>query len=84
MDRTVPAGAALPHVYLVLGHLSRALNRLAKGKPGQTLCARIAAANGTRCRFCRLVGWFTTPDHCADELARWNRRGTAAAARLGR
>ncbi|MFU0504105.1 hypothetical protein [Pseudaminobacter sp. NGMCC 1.201702] len=72
----------MERAYRVLGSLSRVLNRLAKGKSGQTLCARIAASHGTDCLFCRLVALATSPDHCADELARWNRRGTSAAMRL--
>ena len=57
-----------------LGRLSRWLNRLAGGEPGQTLCARIAAARGDRCRFCRWVACFTEPNHCALELARWREK----------
>lgn len=66
----------------LLGRLSRLLNRVTGGQPNQTLCARIAGSHGTQCRFCRWVGRFTSKDHCALELARWQRRGTAAAKRL--
>lgn len=54
-----------------LGRLSRLLSRATGGLPNQTLCARIAAARGPRCLFCRIVGRLTEPSHCADELARW-------------
>lgn len=68
MDRTFVGG------FMQLGRLSRWLNRLAGGEPGQTLCARIAAARGDGCRFCRWVARFTEPNHCAIELARWRER----------
>jgi hypothetical protein len=66
----------------VLGRLSRAMNRAAGGADGQTLCARLAEQHGSRCLFCRLVSWVTEPDHCANELAAWQRRGTTAAKML--
>ena len=56
-----------------IGRLSRWLNRLAGGEPGQTLCARVAARD-VDCRFCRWVARFTEPNHCALELARWKAR----------
>lgn len=65
-----------------LGRLSRVLNRVMGGEPGQTLCARIAARN-TNCLFCRLMSWAIEPNHCLLELAKWHRRGTGAAERLG-
>jgi len=65
-----------------LGNFSRALNRLTGGQPGQTLCARIAAAHGAQCQFCRLMSRLVEPNHCAIELARWDRRGTSVARRL--
>jgi hypothetical protein len=52
----------------MLGKLSRILNRVLGGEPGQTLCARVAKRWGTRCLFCRLIGIFTEPDHCHKEL----------------
>lgn len=67
-----------------LGRLSRLLNRLSGGQPGQTLCARIAASHGAQCWFCRLMAWAIEPNHCAIELARWVRRGTAGAERVDR
>jgi len=66
-----------------LGRLSRLFNRLSGGQPGQTLCARIAASHGAGCKFCRLMNRLVEPNHCAIELARWVRRGTAGADRLG-
>lgn len=54
---------------MTLGDFSRLINRAAGGDRGETLCARIAARWGADCRFCRVVGWFTEPDHCARELA---------------
>jgi hypothetical protein len=45
------------------------MNHLMGGAKGQTLCARIALARGTTCLFCRVVGWFTEPDHCQREIA---------------
>lgn len=52
-----------------LGKISRLINRAMGGAPGETLCARVAAAFGVDCIFCRVVGWFTERDHCAQELA---------------
>lgn len=47
------------------GSLSRILSRLTGGRPGQTLCARIAARFGHDCIFCRLIGRaLHDPDHC--------------------
>jgi hypothetical protein len=77
----VPAGAAI-HRTSVMGRLSRRINRLLGGTPNQTLCARIAAYNPD-CHFCRLMARLIEPDHCRIELARWERRGTSAAVRLG-
>jgi hypothetical protein len=58
-----------------LGNLSRLLNRLTGGMKGQTLCARVAAAFGQRCLFCRLVGMaLREPTHCAEQLLRWRQR----------
>lgn len=71
----------MPRSTTRLGNLSRALNRLAGGPSGQTLCARIAARN-PGCWFCRLMDWAVEKNHCAIELARWDRRGMAAAKRL--
>lgn len=73
--RTSTAGASR------LGNLSRLLNRLTGGQPGQTLCARIGAHN-PGCWFCRLMASLVEPHHCAIELARWDRRGMSAAKRL--
>jgi hypothetical protein len=58
---------ALAHA--LLARLSRRVNHLMGGAKGQTLCARIALARGTTCLFCRVVGWFTEPDHCEREIA---------------
>src|SRR5690349_4936173 len=64
----------------IFGNLSRGLNRMSGGSRGQTLCARIAE-RWPECLFCRLMSRIVEPNHCAIELARWNRRGTPPAAR---
>lgn len=54
---------------LILIALSRLLNRLAGGNPGQTLCARVARRHGHDCCFCRFVGWVVRDrDHCWSAL----------------
>ncbi|MER8991629.1 hypothetical protein NKJ73_24110 [Mesorhizobium sp. M0074] len=63
------------------GNISRALNRISGGAPGQTLCARIAE-RWPECWFCRLMSRIVEPNHCAIELERWQRRETYAAPRL--
>lgn len=65
-----------------LGRLSRLLNRVCGGAAGQTLCARIADSHGAQCKFCQLMSRLIEPNHCAIELAKWQRRGTDAARRL--
>ena len=65
----------------IFGNLSRGLNRMSGGPRGQTLCARIAE-RWPECLFCRLMSRIVEPNHCAIELARWDRRGTHTAARL--
>lgn len=82
MPRTPCHGRLSSRLLSALGRLSRLLNRATGGQPDQTLCARIAGSHGAQCRFCRWVGRFTSKDHCALELARWQRRGTSAAKRL--
>lgn len=62
------------------GRLSRLLNRALGGSANQTLCARIAAWRPD-CLFCRLME-AVEPNHCAIELARWDRRGTSMVGRL--
>ena len=64
----------------IFGNISRALNRATGGARGQTLCARLALRN-PRCLLCR---WLerVEPNHCARELARWDRRGTSMTSRL--
>lgn len=48
-----------------LGNLSRALNRLFRGNPNETLCGRMARTRGHWCLFCRVVGWVLRDrDHC--------------------
>ncbi|MER8953533.1 hypothetical protein NKJ72_09040 [Mesorhizobium sp. M0045] len=63
------------------GNISRALNSISGGAPGQTLCARIAE-RWPECRFCRLMSRIVEPNHCAIELERWQRRQTYAATAL--
>lgn len=49
--------------------LSKWMNVLSGGKPGQTLCARIARKHGSWCLFCRVVGWAVMdPLHCLKEI----------------
>lgn len=62
----------------IFGNLSRALNKATGGQRGQTLCARIAAWRPD-CLFCRLMSLAVEPNHCAIELARWDRRGMSCA-----
>lgn len=64
----------------IFGNLSRGLNRMSGGPRGQTLCARIAE-RWPECWFCRLMSRIVEPNHCAIELARWDRRVTPPAAR---
>lgn len=53
----------------MLGDLSRVLNRMSGGAPGQTLCARVGLRFGPYCWFCRLVGWTVRdPRHCEYEI----------------
>lgn len=59
-----------------LGRISRLLNRVCGGAAGQTLCARIADSRGAQCKFCQLMSRLIEPNHCAIELAKWQRRGT--------
>lgn len=59
-----------------LGDLSRALNRVAGGKPGQSLCGRVAEKYGHDCAFCRFIGFVTRDaDHCWQERLKDIRRG---------
>lgn len=52
-----------------LAGLSEVLNRMAGGKPGETLCARMARSYGVNCLFCRYVSFvLREPDHCARQL----------------
>jgi hypothetical protein len=54
------------------GQTISAAQSLTGGNKGQTLCARVAAAFGQRCMFCRLIGAaLRGPTHCADQLLRW-------------
>lgn len=53
----------------MLGNLSRLINRATGGARGETLCARFARRYGSRCLFCRVVGWAVDDkDHCLREL----------------
>lgn len=48
-----------------LGNLSRVLNSLTGGRPGETLCGRMARTRGHDCLFCSVVGWaLRDADHC--------------------
>lgn len=61
----------------IFGKLSRALNRMSGGSQGQTLCARIGE-RWPECWFCRLMSRIVEPNHCAVELAHWQRTTYAA------
>lgn len=63
-----------------LGNISRFINRITGGIKGQTLCARLAARN-PHCLLCRMLNHYE-PNHCIQELARWERRGMYCARRL--
>lgn len=52
----------------ILARVSRALNRIAGGAPGETLCARVAHTFGHDCLFCRAIDRLTERDHCWREL----------------
>jgi hypothetical protein len=52
----------------ILARVSRALNRISGGTPGETLCARVAHRYGHDCLFCRVVDRLTERDHCWREL----------------
>jgi hypothetical protein len=52
-----------------MGNLSRLINRVCGGKPGETLCARWARTRGSDCWPCLAVGFvLRNPMHCVDEL----------------
>lgn len=49
----------------ILARVSRALNRVSGGTPGETLCGRMARERGHDCLFCNVIGWLLRdPDHC--------------------
>lgn len=52
----------------MLGDVSRVLNRLFGGRPGESLCARWTRTRGSDCLPCRLVG-FVLRDrlHCFNQ-----------------
>lgn len=59
-----------------MGKLSRLLNRLFNGRPGETLCARWARTYTEDCLACRIVGWFLSdPRHCWRERVEELKKG---------
>lgn len=52
-----------------LGNLSRLVNRLSGGEPGESLCGRMARLRGPDCLFCRVVAAvLREADHCRNEM----------------
>lgn len=48
------------------------INERTGGEKTQTLCARIGLRFGSRCLFCRVVGWvLSEEDHCQTEVDWW-------------
>lgn len=57
-------------LWRLMAGLSRALSRATGGKPGHTLCRRVAVRYGYDCLFCRIIATMLQDrDHCLDELS---------------
>lgn len=57
-------------MHRLLADFSRFLNIITGGKPGKTMCNRVAVRFGPDCLFCRVVGRvMRQPTHCLEELS---------------